>query len=99
MMTGPLCHAARALAELSRAELASISGVDERAIQRFEDRSDTPAAEDMARLQSALESWGVVFLPEDSRGAGVRLKFTVSERKRLATLETEGGIIRHDDVP
>jgi hypothetical protein len=99
MMTGPLCHAARVLAELSRTELASISAVDERTIQRFEDRSGTPTAEEIEHLKTALESWGVVFIPEDSRGAGVRLKFTMSERKRIATLETEGGIIRHDDVP
>ncbi|MCR6650590.1 MAG: hypothetical protein NVV73_03345 [Cellvibrionaceae bacterium] len=31
-------------------------------------------------------------------GAGVRLKFTRSEVARIATLETEGGIIAEDDV-
>ncbi len=44
--------------------------------------------EDLAHAAARLE-----------RGAGVRLKFTQSERKRLQTLESEGGIVRADDVP
>ena len=99
MLTGPLCRAARALVEVSRAQLARFSGVDEMTIESFERKIATPAADDIARLKETLEELGAIFIPEDKRGAGVRLKFTASERRRLQTLESEGGIVRADDVP
>lgn len=99
MMTGPLCRAARALVEISRAKLARISGVEEGVIEAFERKLAKPDDQTIGQLQAALEEVGATFLPEDSRGAGVRLKFTQSERRRIATLEGEGGIVRHDDVP
>ncbi|MEW9807074.1 XRE family transcriptional regulator [Mesorhizobium sp. ZMM04-5] len=99
MLTGSLCRAARALVEVSRAQLSAFSGVDEAAIEGFERKVSTPGASDIADLTAALEELGATFIPEDSRGAGVRLKFTASERRRLQTLEGEGGIARADDVP
>ncbi|MEO4000718.1 XRE family transcriptional regulator [Mesorhizobium sp. CAU 1732] len=99
MITGPLCRAARALTELSREKLAALSGVDEHVIELFERRIAAPDANVVAMLKSTLEDMGAVFIPEDRRGAGVRLKFTASETKRIATLESEGGLIRGDDVP
>lgn len=99
MMTGPLCRAARALVEISREMLSRASGVEVAAIEAYERRIATLSEGEIARLKSALEELGAVFIPEDSRGAGVRLKFTRSERKRLQTLEGEGGIVRSDDVP
>ncbi|MHB2266597.1 XRE family transcriptional regulator [Aliihoeflea sp. PC F10.4] len=98
-MTGPLCCAGRALVEISREKLARLSGIDEAVIEAFERRISEPDSATVATLQSTLEKLGAVFIPEDSRGAGVRLKFTVSERKRIARLEGEGGIVAHDDVP
>lgn len=99
MLTGPLCRAARALVEISRAQLAVLSRVDEAAIERFERKLAALDAPDIARLAATLEQLGAVFIPEDNRGVGVRLKFTASERRRLQTLEGEGGIVRADDVP
>lgn len=99
MLTGPLCRAGRALVEISRAQLAAFSRVDEAAIERFERKLGSLSEPDIARLKVALEQLGAVFIPEDSRGLGVRLKFTASERRRLQTLEGEGGIVRADDVP
>lgn len=99
MLTGPLCRAARALVEISRAQLATFSRVDEAAIEGFERKIATLDTSDIARLQATLEQLGAVFIPEDKRGAGVRLKFTASERRRLQTLEGEGGIVSADDVP
>jgi transcriptional regulator with XRE-family HTH domain len=99
MLTGPLCRAARALVEISRAQLAAFSRVDEAAIERFERKLAALDAPDIVRLTAALEQLGAVFIPEDKRGVGVRLKFTASERRRLQTLEGEGGIVRADDVP
>jgi hypothetical protein len=99
MLTGPLCRAARALVEISRDQLAAFSSVDAARIESFERKIAAPDPSDIARLKAALEKLGAVFIPEDSRGAGVRLKFTASERRRLQTLEGEGGIVRSDDVP
>jgi ribosome-binding protein aMBF1 (putative translation factor) len=99
MMTGPLCRAARALVEISRAKLARVSGVEESVIEAFERKLARPDDETMGKLKASLEELGAIFIPEDNRGAGVRLKFTQSERRRIATLEGEGGIVGHDDVP
>ncbi|MBB6259780.1 transcriptional regulator with XRE-family HTH domain [Paenochrobactrum gallinarii] len=99
MITGPLCRAARALTEISRDRLASVSGVDTKIIEHFERQLDTPDDATIEKLQETLENLGAVFIPEDTRGVGVRLKFTASETKRLSTLESEGGIVRPDDVP
>ena len=99
MLTGPLCRAARALVEIDLSGLATTCGLDTDVIDRFERGLGTPEADAMKRLQKTLEELGAVFIPEDSRGVGVRLKFTASERKRLQTLEGEGGIVRPDDVP
>ena len=99
MLTGPLCRAARALVEIDLPGLERVCGLDADAIGAFERGIGQPDAATMTRLKAALEDLGAVFIPEDARGAGVRLKFTQSERKRLATLESEGGIVRNDDVP
>lgn len=99
MITGPLCRAARALTELSRDRLSQISKVDSKIIEGFERQLDTPSKDEINRIQAALEDMGAVFIPEDERGVGVRLKFTDSEAKRIAILEAEGGITASDDVP
>lgn len=99
MITGPLCRAARALVEIDLPGLSTVCGLDADVIDRFERKLGQPDAATMKRLKEALEELGAVFIPEDARGAGVRLKFTQSERKRLQTLESEGGIVRADDVP
>ena len=99
MITGPLCRAARALTEISRDRLASASGVDAKIIEHFERQLETPDNAVIDKLEDALEELGAVFIPEDTRGVGVRLKFTASETKRLSTLESEGGIVHSDDVP
>ena len=99
MLTGPLCRAARALVEIDLPALASVCGLDADAIDRFERGLGTPDEDAMQRIRDTLEELGAVFIAEDTRGVGVRLKFTASERKRLQTLEGEGGIVRPDDVP
>lgn len=99
MITGSQCRAARALAEISRDILAKLSKVDAKVIEHFERKIDRPADEDVAAIEAALESAGIVFLPENGGGVGVRLKFTASEAKRLAVLESEGGVTALDEVP
>lgn len=99
MMTGPQCRAARALAELSREMLARLSKVDEATIKEFERKLGKPDKAEIERLRGALEMAGIVFIAENGGGAGVRLKFTASETRRIATLEGEGGLVGLDDVP
>lgn len=98
MITGAQCRAARALAELSREMLSRLSQVEEAAIAQFERKLGRPDDAAIMRLRGALEQAGIVFIPENGGGAGLRLKFTASEAKRIATLEGEGGLVGLDDV-
>lgn len=99
MITGSQCRAARALTEISRDILAKLSKVDATVIEHFERKMDRPDDEAVAAIVAALESAGIVFLPENGGGVGVRLKFTASEAKRIAVLESEGGVTGLDEVP
>ena len=99
MITSSQCLAGRVLAELSREVLARISGVDAAVIQRFERKLATPDKETVDAIRKGLEEAGIVFIPENGGGVGVRLKFTASETRRLSILEGEGGIAAIDDVP
>ena len=99
MITGSQCRAARALVEVSRGKLAIRSGVDEAVIEGFERRLQKPEPGAITAVQAALESLGAVFIEENGGGIGVRLKFTQSESKRIARLESEGGIVASDRVP
>ena len=98
MITGAQCRAARALAELSREVLSRLSAVDAAVIEKFERKLAKPDEATIAKVRGALETAGIVFIPENGGGVGVRLKFTASEAKRIATLEGEGGLVGLDDV-
>lgn len=98
MITHAQCRAGRALAELSREMLAKLSKVKEDDIEHFERRISKPDSKTIEAIKLGLETAGVVFIPENGGGVGVRLKFTASEAKRIATLENEGGAVGHDDV-
>ncbi len=92
------CRAGRALIEWSVEDLAEASGVPAAAILDFETGRSPVERAPVEALAAALEHGGVRLIPENGGGAGVRLKFTRSEVARIATLETEGGIIAEDDV-
>ena len=98
MITGSQCRAGRALAELSREMLAKLAKVESRTIENFERKLDKPDEPTRAAIAAALETAGIVFIPENGGGVGVRLKFTASEAKRIANLENEGGAVGLDDV-
>ena len=67
-------------------------------VTRFENGHTGGAAETLAAIRRALEVAGVVFIPENGGGAGVRLKFNRREVKAIERLENEGGIVGEDDV-
>lgn len=92
------CRAGRALIEWTIEELAEASGVPADSIIDFETARAAVEPAVVEALAIALEHGGVRLIPENGGGAGVRFKFTRSEVARIATLETEGGIIAEDDV-
>lgn len=66
---------ARAALKISVRELATLSGVADSTILRFESGKGAILTTNMRRMQEALESAGVIFFPADSQGGpGVRLK-------------------------
>ncbi len=73
-MTPAQCRAARALVGLSQDDLARASQVAKATIAAFELDQRQPYARTLAALREALEAAGVVFVPENGEGVGVRLK-------------------------
>lgn len=76
LKTGNQIKAARALAELNQAELAAKAGVNVNTIRAMEARGNdilVSGMDTVAKVQNALEAAGVVFIPENGGGAGVRL--------------------------
>lgn len=65
----------RAALKISVRELSKMSGVADSTILRFESGKGAILTTNMKRMQEALETAGVTFLPADSSGGpGVRLK-------------------------
>jgi transcriptional regulator with XRE-family HTH domain len=101
-ITGRLIAAARALAEISRTDLAAASGVPVETLARMESSGSAclQSESDVEAVSQALKNFGVLFVPEgDGIGAGVRLRFMRQDVRQIGRLENEGGIARDDDVP
>jgi transcriptional regulator with XRE-family HTH domain len=77
-------RAARALLDLSQAQLSELASVSATSIKRLEAASEVRgAAETVWKVQTALEKAGIEFIPADERkGPGVRLKGRISKVKR-----------------
>ena len=74
-LTREQCRGARAMLEMSRADLAQRSEVALRTIVDFESGARTPYKRTLACLRRALEDAGAVFIAaEDDLGPGVRLR-------------------------
>ncbi len=76
MMTAGQIRAARALLRWSAAELAAMSGLSERTLQRMEATEGIPAglSRNLELVQKTLEGAGIIFIDEDEQGPGVRLR-------------------------
>src|SRR5690606_31929525 len=92
-------RAARALLRLSLKRLAKLSEVDEATIRDFEDETLTPPKPVRDALQAALQANGAMFLPDSTRGVGVRFKFNRRETRAISRWEGEGGSVADDNVP
>ncbi|QEL21730.1 helix-turn-helix transcriptional regulator [Bosea sp. F3-2] len=76
MTTVPQLRAARALLGWSQDDLAAQSGVSKPTIARLELGTGELAgyASTRDKVTGALEAAGVIFVPENGEGAGVRLR-------------------------
>jgi hypothetical protein len=98
IITAAQCRAARALIEWSVDDLSQSSKVVTKTIEDFELRYRWPSDSDKRLIRVALEEGGVVFIPEDGGGAGVRLKFNRREVRAINRWEGEGGTVGEDDI-
>jgi transcriptional regulator with XRE-family HTH domain len=99
MISGAQRRAARALAQISAEQLARGAAVDLAVVREFERKISRPSNEVVSKIEGILEALGVVFIPENGGGVGVRLKFSTSDARRIGILEGEGGMVASDDVP
>ena len=76
MQTTAQLRAARAMAKLTRSELAQAAGVSEETVKRIENTEGRISVNTstVAALARALEARGVVFVPENGGPAGVRFR-------------------------
>ncbi|TPG52514.1 XRE family transcriptional regulator [Roseomonas nepalensis] len=68
------CRAARALLDWPQSRLASAAGVGISTVKGFESGNKAPMRNNIVAMMCALEEAGVEFIPENGRGAGVRLR-------------------------
>ena len=73
-MTPAQCRAARGLVDLSQADLAKAANVGLSTLRNFEAGRSLPMANNLLAIRAALEAAGVIFVPENGEGPGVRLK-------------------------
>lgn len=73
MITPSQSRAARALIEWSQEELAKAAHLGLSTIRDFEKGRRTPSHNNLLGIRTALEVAGVLFIPENGAGAGVRL--------------------------
>ena len=75
MIEAAQVRAARALIGWSQTKFAETAGVSLSIVERFEAGAPEPIADEaVAKMRAALEAAGVVFIPKNGGGAGVRMR-------------------------
>lgn len=76
MLTGEQIKAARGLLRWEQKDLAGASGVSEQTIIRMEKMTGLVSGQisTIQALKSAFEDAGIVFIPENGGGAGLRFR-------------------------
>lgn len=67
-------RAARGLLDWSQQQLADAARIGLSTVRDFEKGRRMPIAANLAAIRTALETAGVLFIPENGEGAGVRLR-------------------------
>jgi len=80
MLTRKQVKMARAALDWSVRELGKHAGVTANTISRYENGSDA-LNETLLKIRRAFEKAGVVFIPENGGGAGVRMRDRESDAK------------------
>ena len=73
-ITARQCRGARGLLGISQRDLAAASGVHLQTLLDFEKGHRTPRGPTMQAIARALEDAGIVFIPANGGGQGVRLR-------------------------
>jgi transcriptional regulator with XRE-family HTH domain len=81
-LTPEQCRGARAMLGWTRGDLAKRSKVSAATLADFEAGKRAPYPRTLADIRVALEAGGIVFVPENGGGPGVRLRKLRSTRKR-----------------
>lgn len=74
MITGSQIRMARAALKLGVRDLAKMAGVAPMTVSRLENDQSGGYADTIRKIQSALESAGVIFIDQNGDGPGVRLR-------------------------
>jgi transcriptional regulator with XRE-family HTH domain len=74
MIDSKQCRMARAALGWSAAKLADAAQVGVATVNRFESGTAVPIPATLAAIERALSSGGVLFIPENGGGPGVRLR-------------------------
>lgn len=79
-LTAKQCKAGRALLGWSQRDLAAAAGVHYRTVLDFENVTRNPIDATLSAMQRAMEKAGVVFIPANGGGQGVRLREPESQQ-------------------
>ncbi len=74
MIVPSQCRAARALTQMSQADLAAAAGVAKQTLADFERGARQPYERTLTDIVKALEAAGVEFIDPNGGGPGVRLR-------------------------
>ncbi len=74
MITPEQIRGARAMTGMTQADLARKAGISTTGLNNIERGSADPKISTLRAIQTALESSGVLFVPENGEGPGVRLR-------------------------
>jgi predicted transcriptional regulator len=74
MIRNEQIRAGRSLLGMTQAELAVAAGLSVTGLNNVENGRVDPKASTLRAIQSALENAGVMFIPQDNNGPGVRLR-------------------------
>jgi transcriptional regulator with XRE-family HTH domain len=73
-ITPALCRAARGLLSWNQEDLAKAAKVGLNTLRNFEAGKSAPMTNNLAAIQAAFDAAGVLFIPENGGGAGLRLR-------------------------